>query len=78
MSAVYIKAGIAKGLAVRPFDNKGMSGIIPKVKVNYTEIAGLCGQNKDVCRNGCEQVFRFLSDKARKGESTTMDIPFVG
>ena len=78
VSAVYVKAGIAKGVSVRPFDGKGINGIIPKVKVNYTEVAALCSQNKDTCRNGCEQVFRFLSDKARKGEQATMEIPFVG
>ena len=80
MSAVYIKSGIAhnRGAQVRPFDIKGANGIIPKVKINYTEVGALCMQNKDTCRNGCEQVFRFLSDKARKGESVLMDIPFVG
>jgi CCDC81 eukaryotic HU domain 2 len=80
VSAVYIKSGIAhnRGAQVRPFDNKGVSGIIPKVKINYTEVASLCSQSKDICKNGCEQVFRFLSDKARKGEQATMDIPFVG
>ena len=70
VSAVHIKSGIAhnKGAQIRPFDNKGSSGIIPKVKINFTEVAALCQQNKDICKNGCEQVFRFLSDKARKGE----------
>lgn len=33
---------------------------------------------KDTCRNGCEQVFRFLADKTKKGETVVMDIPFVG
>lgn len=56
MSAVALRTGIAhnKGAQVRPYDIKGASGIIPKVKVNYTEVAALCGQNKDICRNGCE------------------------
>jgi CCDC81 eukaryotic HU domain 2 len=80
VSAVYIKSGMAhnKGAQVRPFDNKGVCGIVPKVKINYTEVAALCLLNKDICKQGCEQVFRFLSDKARKGESITMEIPFVG
>jgi hypothetical protein len=75
-----LKTGIAhnKGSTLRPFDVKGSSGIIPKVKINYTEVAAFCGQNKDQCRNGCEQVFRFLSDKVRKGEPVSMEIPFVG
>ena len=44
VSAVYIKSGIAhnKGAQIRPFDNKGSSGIIPKVKINFTEVAALC------------------------------------
>lgn len=63
---------------MRPYDIKGSSGIIPKVKANYIEVAVLCGQSKDSCKNGCEQVFRFLSDKVRKGESVSMEIPFIG
>ena len=80
VSAVYIKSGMAhnKGSQVRPFDNKGVCGIVPKVKINYTEVASLCSLNKDVCKTGCEQVFRYLSDKARKGESVVMEIPLVG
>jgi hypothetical protein len=42
------------GSTVRPYDVKGASGIIPKVKINYTEVAILCSQNKDICRNACE------------------------
>lgn len=38
----------------------------------------LCNQTKDLCKNGCEQVFRFLSDKVRKGEPVAMELPFVG
>lgn len=80
VGSVYIKSGIShnRGAQVRPFDNKGACGIIPKVKINYTEVAALCAQSKDICKNGCEQVFRFLSDKARKGEAAHMDIPFLG
>ena len=80
MSAVYLKSGMAhnKGAQVRPFDNKGICGIVPKVKINYTEVATHCALNKDVCKTGCEQIFRFLSDKARKGENAVMDIPFIG
>lgn len=45
MSAISLRTGVAhnKGAAVRPYDLKGASGIIPKVKVNYTEVAVLCG-----------------------------------
>jgi hypothetical protein len=56
VSAVYLKTGIAhnKGAQVRPFDVKGASGIIPKVKINYTEVAALSGQGKDICKGGCQ------------------------
>jgi hypothetical protein len=80
VSAVNIKSGMAhnKGAQVRPFDNKGVCGIVPKVKINYTEVASHCALNKDVCKTGCEQIFRYLSDKARKGEGVVMEVPFVG
>ena len=80
VSAVPLRPGVAhnRGATVRPYDLKGSNGIIPKVKINYTEVAFLSGQNKDISKTGCEQVFRFLSDKVRKGESVSMEIPFVG
>lgn len=48
------------------------------MKINYTEVGSLCSLSKDVCKNGCEQVFRFLSDKVRKGDQVAMEVPFVG
>ncbi len=41
MSAIVLRAGIAhnRGASLRPHDIKGSSGIIPKVKANYTEVA---------------------------------------
>jgi len=66
------------GAQLRPYDIKGSSGIIPQVKVNYIDIATQCSQNKDIAKNACEQVFRFLSDKVRKNEPCQMEIPFVG
>jgi hypothetical protein len=74
VSAASLRTGVAynNGSQLRPHDIKGVSGIIPKVKINYTEVAANCGGDlsKDICRNGCEQVFRFLSDKVRNGESS--------
>jgi hypothetical protein len=45
VSAVTLKAGVAHngGTTVRPYDVKGASGIIPKVKINYTEVASFAG-----------------------------------
>lgn len=56
MSGVELRTGMAHqgGAQVRPYDVKGASGIIPKVKINYTEVAVLCSQNKDISRNACE------------------------
>ena len=56
----------------------GASGIVPQVKINYVEVGMFCQQSKDDCRKGCEQMFRNLSDKARKGEPVGIEIPLVG
>ena len=71
VSAVSLRTGVAhhNGAQIRPYDIKGVAGAIPKCKVNYTDIAIQCGQNKDICKNAAEQVFRFLSDKVRRGEA---------
>ena len=56
VSATPLKAGIAynNGTQVRPNEVKGVSGIIPKVKINYTEVGTNSGFSKDVAKNGCE------------------------
>lgn len=66
-----LRAGVShnNGAQVRPYDLKGGNGIIPKVKANYIDIGTQCSQSKDAAKNACEQVFRFLSDKVRRGES---------
>jgi len=45
VSAVTLRTGVAHkgGSTLRPYDIKGASGIIPKVKINYTEVASYCG-----------------------------------
>mgnify|MGYP001560058286 CR=1 FL=1 len=80
VSAVSLRTGIVgENGQIRPYDTKGANGIIPKVKINYTEVAVLCQETKDNSRDGCEQIFRFLSDKCRKGDlNVTYSIPFVG
>ena len=43
VSATTMRAGVCHpGGQVRPYDVKGASGIIPKVKINYTEVGVLC------------------------------------
>lgn len=66
------------GDAIRPCDIKGVNGVIPKVKTNYFEVGQLCGESKDACRLRCEQIFKYLSDKVRKGEQVSCEMPLVG
>ena len=92
MSAVPLRAGIAGGMqsdvyegcsssnAIRPFALQGTSGIIPKVKINYFEVATLAGGicTKDECRTEIEQVFNNYSTQARRGIPVEANIPHVG
>jgi len=80
VSAVTIKSGIShnRGAQVRPLELKGASGIIPKVKVNYVEVGTFCGMSKDDCRKSCEQMFRSMSDRFRKGETLSVEVPMIG
>ena len=45
VSAVTLRTGAAHngGAQIRPYDVKGSNGIIPKVKINYTEVSSYCG-----------------------------------
>ena len=80
VSAVTIKSGISHngGSQVRPLELKGASGIIPKVKINYVEVGMFCGLSKDDCRRACEQMFRSMSDRFRRGETLNVEIPMIG
>lgn len=80
VSSVVLKTGIShnRGAQIRPMELKGASGIIPLVKINYIEVGMFCGQTKDECRRGCEQMFRNMSDKFRRGESVCLELPLVG
>lgn len=64
--------------AIRPFEIRGTSGIVPKVKINYTEIGYFAGVNKEDAKHGCDIVVRDLSDKVKSGQSTQLLIPNVG
>ena len=64
---------------MRPMSLKGANGVIPKVKTNYFEIGQLCGESKDVCKETCERVFKWFSDRVRKGEQVSgTELPLVG
>ena len=49
-------------MQLRPYDSKGSTGIIPKVKANYVEIGCLCSVSKDEARSTCEAIIRKFSD----------------
>ena len=80
VSGMTLKTGIShnRGAQLRPMELKGASGIIPLVKINYVEVGLFSQLDKDSCRKGCEQMFRNLSDKVRKGEQINYEIPMVG
>lgn len=80
VSGIVLKTGIShnRGAQIRPLALNGVSGIIPLVKINYVEVGIFCQQTKDICRRGCEQMFRNLSDKARRGENCSFELPLVG
>lgn len=63
---------------LRPYEIKGTSGIVPKVKINYTEIGYIAGVSKEDAKHGCDIVIRDLSDKVKSGQSTQLMIPNVG
>lgn len=66
------------GDAIRPHKLNGCSGVIPKVKINYTEVAHYCSQTKDFSRDQCEAVFKFISGRVRKGDPVSVELPMVG
>jgi hypothetical protein len=45
---LQVRSGIANaGGQIRPYEIRGSSGIVPKVKVNYTEIGAIAGVTKE-------------------------------
>lgn len=74
-----IKAGIVhENGVIRPFEIKGTSGIVPKVKINYTEIGYYAGCSKEEAKHGCDIVIRDLSDKVKSGQQAKLLIPHIG
>lgn len=63
---------------MRPNDVLGASGVVPKVKINYTEIGVNAGVSKDRAEMGCRLAFKDLADNVKKGMTVTLTIPHVG
>lgn len=89
VSAVPMKPAISSGMSldpfeqgdrnkIRPFVQQAGSGIIPKVKINYTEIAVQVGLSKDECRTAVEALITSTSAQARNGQAVDTKIPNVG
>ena len=49
-----------------------------ELKINYFEVGQLCGHEKEACKEQCEIIFKSLSDRVRKAEQLTVDLPMVG
>lgn len=63
---------------VRPYNAKGVNGIIHMTKCNYTQIGLLSGCTKDQARTSIERVFKRLSNEVRKKNFTEVILPTVG
>jgi hypothetical protein len=74
-----VKAGfVHENGVLRPFQIKGTSGVVPKVRVNFTEIGYFAGVSKEDAKHGCDIVVRDLSDKVKSGQMAKLMIPHLG
>lgn len=93
--SMSIKAGIQSGMnlelydgqqaeaaTIRQYGNQGIAGIIPKVKINWCELATfVSGQQvvtKEECRARIEAMLKRFSDDVRLGRQVDTKIPTVG
>ena len=65
---------------IRIFNQQSVNGIIPKVKINYSEIATMTGgaASKDQCRDIIESIIFDFSSQVRQGKAVNAKIPNVG
>ena len=65
---------------IRPFAMHNVNGIIPKVKINYFEVAMLTsGQaSKDYCRDEIEYTAARYANQVRQGSNLNIKIPHIG
>lgn len=65
---------------IRPFPMHNVNGIIPKVKINYFEVAMLTGGSatKDYCRDEIEYTCARYANQVRAGQNLSVKIPHVG
>ena len=65
---------------IRQYTNTGVSGIIPKLRINHFEIAaGTDGiATKEQCKFHLDSIIKGFSDQARTGNKVEAQIPHVG
>lgn len=52
--------------------------MIPKVKINYIEIASMAGSSKEQVKDVCEIIFNFMADIVNRESQLQIDLPSVG
>lgn len=69
-----------KSNQIRIFNQQSVNGIIPKVKINYSEIATMTGgsASKDQCRDIIESIIFDFSLQVRRGQPVNSKIPNIG
>lgn len=72
-----IRSGIAHESGIRPYTNKGVSGGIPLVKLNYAELSQITALSKDESKSLLEAAIRKFSNNVKKGDCR-VDIPTLG
>ena len=72
-----VRSGIAHESGIRPYSNKGVSGSIPVVKLNYAELSQYTGMSKDESKKALDSAVLRLSQQVKKGDCR-VDIPFLG
>ena len=72
-----VRSGIAHESGIRPYSNKGVSGNIPVVKLNYAELTQYTGVSKDQSKKSLDSAVFKLSQSVRKGDCR-VDIPGLG
>lgn len=63
-----VRSGISHGSGLRPYTNKGVSGVVPTVKLNMAELGQVSGKSKDEAKTRMENALRRLSENIKKGD----------
>lgn len=72
-----IRSGIAHESGIRPYSNKGVSGGIPTVKLNYAELSQISSLSKDQSKSLLDSAIRKFSENVKKGDCR-VDVPTLG